>query len=56
MSDSGQEVSVGDTPPPQTKRGRPTGKADSTQRTRRTSQEISDDKLRIAQMRLDVFR
>ena len=38
------------------KRGRPQGKADSTQRTRRTAQEISDDKIRIAQMKLDALK
>ena len=43
-------------PPPENKRGRPPGKTDSTQRTRRTAQEISDDKIRIAQMKLDAVR
>ena len=43
-------------PPPETRRGRPQGKAESTKRTRRTAQEISDDKIRIAQMRLDALR
>ena len=38
------------------KRGRPQGKTDSTQRTRRTAQEISDDKIRIAQMKLDALK
>ena len=38
------------------KRGRPQGKADSTQRTRRTAQEISDDKVRVAQMKLDALK
>ena len=38
------------------KRGRPQGKGDSTQRTRRTAQEISDDKIRIAQMKLDALK
>ena len=38
------------------KRGRPVGKTDSTQRTRRTAQEISDDKIRIAQMKLDALK
>ena len=54
MSDSEQEID--EMPPPQIKRGRPHGKADSTQRTRRTAQEISDDKIRIAQMELDAVR
>ena len=54
MSDSEQEID--EMPPPQIKRGRPAGKSDSTQRTRRTAQEISDDKIRIAQMKLDQLR
>ena len=37
------------------KRGRPQGKGDSTQRTRHIAQEISDDKIRIAQMKLDAL-
>ena len=37
-------------------RGRPAGKSDSTKRYRRTAQEISDDKIRIAQMKLDAVR
>ena len=40
-------------PPP---RGRPVGKNDSTKRYRRTAQEISSDKIRVAQMRLDALR
>ena len=55
MSDSEQEISD-EMPPPQIKRGRPAGKSDSTQRTRRTAQEISDDKIRVAQMKLDALR
>ena len=54
MSDSEQEID--EMPPPQIKRGRPAGKSDSTRRTRRTAQEISDDKIRIAQMKLDQLR
>ena len=54
MSDSEQEID--ELPEPQTKRGRPPGKSDSTQRSRRTAQEISDDKIRIAQMKLDALR
>ena len=42
--------------PYENKRGRPAGKAHSTKRYRRTAQEISDDKLRIAQLRLDALR
>ena len=53
MSDSEEEI-IDEMPPP--KRGRPAGKTDSTQRTRRTAQEISDDKIRIAQMKLDAVR
>ena len=45
-----------DAPQPQNKRGRPVGKTDSTQRTRRTAQEIGDDKIRIAQMKLDALK
>ena len=56
MSDSEQEFSVDEMPEPQIKRGRPAGKSDSTQRSRRTAQEISDDKIRIAQMKLDAVR
>ena len=55
MSDSEQEISD-EMPPPQIKRGRPAGKSDSTQRTRRTAQEISDDKIRVAQMKLDALK
>ena len=54
MSDSEKE----DTPveEPLVRKGRPTGRPDSTQRKRRTAQEISEDKMRIAQMRLDALR
>ena len=38
-------------PPQDVKRGRPAGKADQKPRYRRTAQEISDDKLKIAQMK-----
>ena len=38
------------------KRGRPRGQQDATKRVRRTAQEISHDKVRIAQMRLDALR
>ena len=43
MSDSEQEISE-EIAATQIKRGRPAGKTDSAQRTRRTAQEISDDK------------
>ena len=57
MSDSEEVNSIDDTPAvPENKRGRPAGKTDSTKRFRRTAQEISDDKVRIAQMRLDALR
>ena len=55
MSDS-EEENIIDEVPPENKRGRPAGKTDSAQRTRRTAQEISDDKIRIAQMKLDSIR
>ena len=49
-----------DTPPvaeePLVRKGRPTGRSDATQRKRRTAQEISDDKIRVAQMKLDALR
>ena len=54
MSESEKEID--EMHPPQIKRGKPTGKSDSTQRTRRASQEISDDKIRIAQMKLDALK
>ena len=38
------------------KRGRPVGKVDQTKRFRRTAQEISDDKIKVAQMKLDALR
>ena len=50
-SDSEEDQNV---PLPQ--RGRPSGKNDSAKRYRRTTQEISDDKIRVAQMRLDALR
>ena len=56
MSDSEEENFSDNAPPPEIKRGRPVGKTDSTQRTRRTAQGISDDKTRIAQMKLDALK
>ena len=56
MSDSESTSFSDHAPQPQNKRGRPVGKTDSTQRTRRTAQEISDDKFRIAQMKLDALK
>ena len=52
MSDSEQETVLNRLH----KRGRPVGKLDSTQRTRRTAQEISHDKIRIAQMKSDALK
>ena len=40
---------------PVVKRGRPQGKSDSAQRSRRSAQEISDDKIKIARMKLDAL-
>ena len=54
MGDS--ELSVDGMPEPRTKRGRLAGKTDSKQRARRTTQEISDGKIRVAQMKLDALR
>ena len=54
MSDSEEENSFEETLP--VKKGRPVGKTDSTQRTRRIAQAISHDKIRIAQMKLDALR
>ena len=56
MSNSSEEESFTEAAPEESARGRPAGKADSTKRFRRTAQEISDDKVRIAQMRLDALR
>ena len=36
--------------------GRPVGKPDSAQRYRRTAQEISDDKIKVVQMKLDAMK
>ena len=57
MDSSEEETPSTEAPPPQdVKRGRPVGKADQTPRYRRTAQEISEDKIRIAQMKLDALR
>ena len=45
-----------DAPVEEVKRGRPVGKVDQKPRYRRTAQQISDDKIRIAQMKLDAVR
>ena len=41
---------------PLVRKGRPTGRSDATQRKRRTAQEISDDKIRVATMKLDALK
>ena len=56
MDDSEEETITNGTHPPQDKRGRPVGKTCSTQQTRRTTREIYDGKIRIAQMKLDALR
>ena len=38
------------------KRGRPVGKVDSTKRHRRTAQEISNDKISVASMKLESLK
>ena len=43
-------------PPKDKPRGRPVGKPDTTQRYRRTAQEISDDKIKVVQMKLDAMK
>ena len=50
MSDSEQEAD------PEPKRGRPRGQADASKRYRRTDAEISQDKIRVAEMRLLALR
>lgn len=54
MSDLEEEAPV--TEEPLVRKGRPTGRPDSTQRKRRTAQEISDEKIIIAQMKLDTLK
>ena len=66
MTDSEEEIdSIDETPAPapdgldgleENRRGRPVGKADQKPRYRRTAQEISDDKIRVAEMRLNALR
>ena len=50
MSDSEPEAE------PEPRRGRPRGQADATKRYRRTASEITQDKIRIAEMRLEALR
>ena len=47
------ELPVKEAPP---KRGRPAGRADDKPRYRRTAQQISEDKIRIAEMKLQAVR
>ena len=54
MSDS--EVEPEPEPEPQPRRGRPSGQTDATKRYRRTAAEISEDKIRVAEMRLQALR
>ena len=54
MSDLEEETPIPEAP--LVRKGRPTGRSDATQRKRRTAQEISDDKIRVAQMKLDALR
>ena len=49
MSDSEPEE-------PEPRRGRPRGQTDATKRYRRTAAEISQDKIKIAEMRLEALR
>ena len=48
-----EELPVEEAPP---KRGRPAGRADEKPRYRRTAQQISEDKIRIAEMKLQAVR
>ena len=54
MSDS--EVEPEAEPEPQPRRGRPSGQTDAGKRYRRTAAEISEDKIRVAEMRLQALR
>ena len=54
MSDS--EVEPEPEPEPQPRRGRPSGQTDAGKRYRRTAAEISADKIRVAEMRLQALR
>ena len=64
MSDSEEEeiASIDETPASapdgleENRRGRPVGKADQKPRYRRTAEQISNDKIKIAQMKLDALR
>ena len=54
MSDAEEEAPVVETP--LVRKGRPVGRPDSTQRKRRTAQEISDDKIKVATMKLETLK
>ena len=41
---------------PQVRKGRPTGNSDSAQCCRRAAQEISDDKIKVAELKLENLR
>ena len=41
---------------PLVRKGRPVGRPDSTQRKRRTAQEISDDKIKVATLKLETLK
>ena len=57
MDPDSEEVAPStEAPPPDVKRGRPAGKTDQKPRYRRTAQEINDDKIKIAQMKLDALK
>ena len=52
MSDSEPERE----PEPEPRRGRPRGQTDAAKRYRRTAAEISQDKIRVAEMRLQALK
>ena len=54
MSDLEEEAPVAEAP--LVRKGRPMGRPDSTQRKRRTAQEISDDKIKVATMKLEPLK
>ena len=43
-------------PEPEARRGRPRGQPDASKRYRRTAAEISQDKIRVAEMRLQALK
>ena len=53
---SEKDASSQEDPPQDVKRGRPVGKTDQKPRYRRTAQQISDDKIKAVQMKLDALR